>query len=101
MAAMAALRMFSGVMKSGSPALKSTTSTPSRRRLSASAITFMVEEALISAMRSAMAGLVSVGVILGARWFFMRCNAAPQLVFDERRNKSGDIAAKRGYFTDQ
>jgi hypothetical protein len=55
--------MLRGVMKSGSPALKSTTSTPSRRSLSASAMTFMVEETLISEMRSAIAGLLGVGVM--------------------------------------
>ena len=52
MASMAACLMLSGVGKSGSPAPKSTTSTPSRRRRSASAATFMVEDTLISAMRS-------------------------------------------------
>ena len=56
MAAMPACLMLSGVGKSGSPALKSTTSTPSRRSLSASAMTFMVEETLIAEMRSAVYG---------------------------------------------
>ena len=51
-AAMAACLMLSGVGKSGSPTLKSTTSAPSRRRRSASAATFMVDETLIKALRS-------------------------------------------------
>jgi hypothetical protein len=44
---------LSGVGKSGSPAPKSTTSIPSRRRRSASAATFMVDDSLIREMRSA------------------------------------------------
>ena len=49
---MAAFLMLSGVGKSGSPALKSTTSTPSRRWRSASAATFMVDDSLINEIRS-------------------------------------------------
>ena len=52
---MAACLMLSGVGKSGSPAPKSTTSTPCARSLSASAATFMVEDTLIEEMRSAIA----------------------------------------------
>jgi hypothetical protein len=44
--------MLSGVGKSGSPAPKSTTSTPCVRNLSASAATFMVDDTLIKEMRS-------------------------------------------------
>src|SRR5579864_6245531 len=52
MASMAARLMLSGVGKSGSPAPKSTTSTPSRRRRSASAATFMVDDSLMRPTRS-------------------------------------------------
>src|ERR1700693_2801354 len=52
-AAMAAFLMLSGVGKSGSPAPKSTTSTPSRRKRSASAATFMVDDSLMRDTRSA------------------------------------------------
>src|SRR5262245_14584665 len=52
-ASIAAFLILSGVGKSGSPAPKSTTSTPSRRSLSASAATFIVDETLIRPMRSA------------------------------------------------
>ena len=51
-ARIAACLMLSGVGKSGSPAPKSTTSTPSRRRRSASAATFIVDETVIRLMRS-------------------------------------------------
>src|SRR5579863_5754173 len=99
MAAMAALHMLSGVMKSGSPALKSTTSMPSRRSLSASAITFIVEETLISDMRSAIAGLLSVGVILlgasGTGSSFVVRKASPQPVFHQRWNEPGNVTAER------
>ncbi len=54
--------MLSGVGKSGSPALKSTTSIPSRCSLSASAMTFMVEETLMDEMRSAITAFI-VGVM--------------------------------------
>src|ERR1017187_8203433 len=65
MARIAACLMLSGVGKSGSPALKSTTSTPVRRSLSASAITFIVDDSLIEDMRSAMVavGAFRVGVM--------------------------------------
>ena len=56
-ARIAACLMLSGVGKSGSPAPKSTTSTPSWRSLSASAATFMVEDTLMEEMRSAISML--------------------------------------------
>ena len=52
---MAACLMLSGVGKSGSPAPKSTTSTPSERSFSASAATFIVDDTLIEEIRSAIA----------------------------------------------
>src|SRR5665213_2389776 len=96
--------MLSGVMKSGSPALKSTTSMPSRRSLSASAITFIVEETLIADMRSAMAGLLSVGVILlsaSVTGSFMVRKASPQPVFHQRWNESRNVTAQRDDFLHQ
>src|SRR5690349_19576440 len=56
MASMPARFTFSGVGKSGSPAPKSTTSAPSRRRRSAVAATFMVDDSLIVDTRPAKAG---------------------------------------------
>src|SRR5579864_372158 len=70
MASMAARLMLSGVGKSGSPAPKSTTSIPSRRRRSASAATFIVEDSLMREIRSAkskvacMEGVKVVGYLL-------------------------------------
>src|ERR1700677_2500357 len=94
MARMAACLMLSGVGKSGSPALKSTTSTPSRRSLSASAMTFIVEETLIEEMRSAMVGLVSVGVI----WLPFLCTLgtepAAQPSLHGFGHEPGDVAAE-------
>src|SRR5437667_688400 len=60
MARMAARLMLSGVGKSGSPALKSTTSLPSRRRRSASAATFMVDDSLINEILSASSSVVGI-----------------------------------------
>src|SRR5579863_2737725 len=59
-ASMAARLMLSGVGKSGSPAPKSTTSAPSRRRRSASAATFMVEDTLISEILEASSCTVCI-----------------------------------------
>src|SRR2546426_7853015 len=53
MAAIPAFFTCSGVSKSGSPAPRSTTSTPARRSRSASAATFRVADAEIPARRSA------------------------------------------------
>ncbi len=55
--------MRSGVGKSGSPAPKSTTSTPWARSLSASAATFMVEDTLMVEMRCEIR-LVTAGMPL-------------------------------------
>ena len=52
-----------GVSKSGSPAPKSTTSTPCARNFSASAATFMVDETLINEMRSAISVFSSSAMI--------------------------------------
>src|SRR5271168_2079934 len=99
MAAIAAFRMFSGVGKSGSPALKSTTSTPSRRSLSASAITFMVEETLMSEMRSAVLGACRVGVIVLE---LTRCfKSFAQALFHEGWDEACNVSAEADDYLDQ
>src|SRR5438270_10302896 len=60
MARTAAALMLSGVGKSGSPALKSTTSCPSRRKRSASAATFMVDDSLINEILWARSSVVGI-----------------------------------------
>src|SRR5580704_927145 len=73
-AAMAAFLILSGVGKSGSPAPKSTTSTPSRRRRSASAATFMVDDSLMRETRSArsiVACMVGFKVLLEVVFFLV------------------------------
>src|SRR5215472_17473455 len=60
---MAAFLILSGVGKSGSPAPKSTTSTPCVRSFSASAATFIVDETLISEMRSAISVFSSSAMV--------------------------------------
>src|SRR5437763_397276 len=60
MAAIPAFLMLSGVGKSGSPAPKSTTSAPSRRRRSASAATFIVDDTLISEILDASSCTVCI-----------------------------------------
>src|SRR4051794_18270195 len=92
-AAIAARLMLSGVGKSGSPAEKSTTSTPSRRSLSASAMTFMVDETLMREMRSAVEeGLFCVICLL------RNLNSRPKALLDEGRNQPQNIPAERDDF---
>src|SRR6185437_4919885 len=92
MAAMAACLMLSGVGKSGSPAPKSTTSAPLRRRRSASAETFMVEETLMVEIRSAISAVACMGVSFSL-------DSAPefctQAVCHGRRHELGNVAAER------
>src|SRR5581483_1732852 len=76
-AATAACLMLSGVGKSGSPAPKSTTSTPSRRRRSASAETFKVEETLMVEIRSAISAMACINISLLLR-VFQFCLQPPQ-----------------------
>ena len=61
MASTAATLTCGGVGKSGSPAPRSTTSTPSRRRRSASAATFIVGEVATADMRAARRGAERTG----------------------------------------
>src|SRR3954468_14215131 len=95
---MAACLMLSGVGKSGSPAPKSTTSTPSQRSLSASVETFMVEETLIDEIRSAIA-LIAACIYFEAPFLFFQPGLQPD--FDRRRHQAGDIPAERRYLFDQ
>src|SRR6266853_1602737 len=99
MASMAACLMFSGVGKSGSPAPKSTTSAPSRRNRSASAITFMVDDTLMREILEASAPFVGIGVICIIACSLM-CFAHSKLepLFDQRRHQSRYIAAERSHF---
>src|SRR5215469_8364168 len=89
---MAACLMLSGVGKSGSPAPKSTTSTPSRRRRSASAETFIVEETLMVEIRSAISAVACMGItssLNSARKF------RTQAVRNDWWHKLRNIATKR------
>src|SRR5436190_23648094 len=96
-ASMAAFLMLSGVGKSGSPALKSTTSTPSRRWRSASAATFIVDDSLIHEILSASSCTVGIAVFTPQSLLFCR-NLFPQPLFHQRRHDSAHVAAQRGYF---
>src|SRR5579859_2915278 len=96
---MAACLMFCGVGKSGSPAPKSTTSLPSRRRRSASAATFMVDDALISEILSASAWVV--GIALVSLLLILLRDAAAQALFNQRRHQRGDVASERRHFLHQ
>src|SRR3954462_10930953 len=90
MARIAACLMLSGVGKSGSPAPKSTTSTPSRRRRSASAATFMVEDTLISAIRSARSRVACIAVLFSQ-------NSVLQTGFHRGWHQPGDVAPQPDY----
>ena len=96
MASYAARLMLSGVGKSGSPAPKSTTSTPARRRRSASAETSMVHDTLI--------GRNSLGQILCCLHSLTSSfNHKPlaQPLFDHRRHQPRNIASQRRHFLHQ
>src|ERR1700684_4569257 len=93
-AAMPACLMLSGVGKSGSPAPKSPTSMPSRRRRSASAATFIVEDSLISDIRSANSSVACMDALFYQQTLF-------QPLFDKRRNEAGNVAAQTDYLFHQ
>src|SRR3954464_14400146 len=86
MALMAAFLILSGVGKSGSPAPKSTTSTPSRRRRSASAATFIVEDTLISDIRSAKSRVACITRLSK--------NSISQPGLNRRRHQSIDVSTQ-------
>src|SRR5215831_17652480 len=93
-ARMAACLMLSGVGKSGSPAPKSTTSTPSERRRSASCATFIVDDTLMEEIRSAI-GLAVTCMIFGLCPFtFGFAHAPPQPILDRRRHQTRDAASQ-------
>src|ERR1051325_9822368 len=89
--------MLSGVGKSGSPAPKSTTSTPCWRSRSASAATFMVEETLMEEIRSAIS-MLAWTCMLSILTSFIQCRdsgkAIPEAFLDDRRDQPGNIAAQ-------
>src|SRR5947209_7134386 len=100
-ARMAACLMLSGVGKSGSPAPKSTTSTPSARSRSASCATFKVDDTLMEEIRSAI-GLAVACITLGLRPFtFGFGNTPPQPLLDRRRDEPRNIAAEAENFLHQ
>src|SRR5580700_1478790 len=97
---MAACLMLSGVGKSGSPAPKSTTSTPSARSFAASAATFMVEDSLIDDIRSAIALATACMVFLRPFMLNIR-QPALQPLFHGGRHQPGDIPAQTENFLHQ
>src|SRR5215468_5793662 len=96
--------MLSGVGKSGSPAPKSTTSTPSERSFSASAETFIVEETLMVEIRSAI-GLIAACMAFRSssplRNGFGFGQSCAQSRFDRSRHQAGHIASERKNFFHQ
>src|SRR5579884_1622180 len=96
----AARLMLSGVGKSGSPALKSITSTPEARSRAASAATFMVDDSLMVEIRSAIA-LSTAGILSPSCGLAFRLlsntglrQTVPQPRFHGRRHEPGDVPAQ-------
>src|SRR5438477_373590 len=87
--------MLSGVGKSGSPAPKSTTSTPCARSFSASAATFIVDDTLIAEIRLAIS-VFSVGVMISRANTLgvVGAHAFSQPGFDRGRHQPRDVAAE-------
>src|SRR5205823_3227989 len=98
---MAACLMLSGVGKSGSPAPKSTTSTPSARSFSASDATFMVDDTLMEEMRSAIGFMaVCISVWLCPFQFRFR-HPLLQPHLHRGRHQAGNIPAEAEDFFHQ
>src|SRR5947207_3780958 len=91
-ASIAAALMFCGVGKSGSPALKSTTSTPSRRRRSASAATFMVDDSLIKEILLASSCTIGILLLHSCHETFL------QSEIHRRGHHAGDVASQPRHF---
>src|SRR5258708_40190560 len=91
---MAARLMLSGVGKSGSPAPKSTTSSPWRRRRSASADTFMVDETVMVDIRSVSP--CSVCIILSSPF-----KSALETRLHRGRHQARNTSAQRNHFLHQ
>src|SRR3982751_3143541 len=100
MALIAACLMFPGVGKSGSPAPKSTTSTPSRRSRSASAATFIVEETLMVDMRSAISVVVCITLDLPSAKLPFRPKFGIYPIRDGLRHKRGNVASQHNNLFD-
>src|SRR5687767_456372 len=81
--------MCSGVGKSGSPTLKSTTSCPARRRRSAYAATFIVADSETCANRCANMPAPALRLLL------------PHPLLDDRRHEAAHVAAKAEDLFDQ
>src|SRR5580693_4836089 len=90
---MAARLILSGVGKSGSPAPKSTTSTPCARNFSASAATFMVDDTLIKEIRSAISRFVCTTIIRSSLPLAFS-KPLPQPYLHRRRHQPADITAQ-------
>src|SRR5258708_10258906 len=99
-ASMAARLMLSGVGKSGSPAPKSTTSAPSRRRLSASAATFIVDDTLISEILDPSSCTVCIRYSFFVLSTTRQCPALHSLL-DRGRHQARHVSAQRGHFLHQ
>src|SRR5918993_4271226 len=89
MAAFPAALMCSGVGKSGSPTLKSTTSCPARRRRSASAATFIVADSDTCANRCANIPAPALRLLL------------PHPFLDDRRHQTAHVATQAEHLFDQ
>src|SRR6266545_1236824 len=96
MAAWAAALIAAGVGKSGSPAPKSITSTPSRRRRSTVAVTFIVGELAIRPVRAARRGVMTASsFLLGPGDLLL------EPAFDHVGNEAVDAAAESEHLFDQ
>src|SRR5580698_8109018 len=102
MARMAARLILSGVGKSGSPAPKSTTSTPCVRSFSASAATRIVDDTLMAEMRSAISCLACTSISFPPTLLMLSSpKSLLQPDFYRRRHQPGDVAAQREDFLHQ
>src|SRR5688572_28601413 len=100
MAAFPAALMCSGVGKSGSPTLKSTTSWPSRRRRSASAATFIVADSATCANRCANISLSKKALAFGLQLHNL-AGLPPHPLLDDRWDQTAHFAAEREHLFDQ
>src|SRR5688572_5682745 len=97
-AARAASLMWAGVSKSGSPAPKLTTSTPSALSLAAFAVTARVIEGLIGSRRDAsLIGKVIGSLSLGS----LLAELGRERRHHRRRHEAVDVAAEAGDLLDQ
>src|ERR1044071_1915550 len=99
---MHACLILSGVGKSGSPAPKSTTSTPSRLSLSASAATFIVDDTLMDEILCAISCFTSSCIaprLPFLQFVFQKLSLEPN--FHRGRHQPRNIAAQADHLFDQ